>query len=98
MGMTVLLLGRKGIVLDDVRRELSVQDVTLLGGTSLDDVRTAFAERSVDVASWARASIWRLVRHIFAVSNSTTVQMEDFDSGPSGMLPFVDGILRGLRT
>lgn len=102
MGMTVLLLGRKGIVLDDVRRELSVQDVTLLGGTSLDDVRTAFAERSVDVVIMGAGidleTRLEIVRRIFAVSNSTTVHMKDFDSGPSGMLPFVDGILRGLRT
>ena len=102
MGKTVLLLGRKGIVLDDVRRELSSQDVTLLGGTSLDDVRTAFAGRSVDVVIMGAGidleTRLEVVRHIFTVSNSTTVHMKDFDSGPSGMLPFVDGILRGWRT
>ncbi len=37
-----------------------------------------------------------IVKHMFIVDNSTTVHMKDFGSGPSGMVPFVDGILKEL--
>ena len=36
------------------------------------------------------------LRHIFETSNATTVHRKDWDSGPAGMLPFVNGILAGL--
>ncbi len=75
-------------MLDDVLRELSVQDVTLLGGTSLDDARTACADRSADVVIMGAGidleARLETVRHIFTVSNSTTMHMKDFDSGPQG--------------
>jgi hypothetical protein len=38
MAKNVLLLGRKGIVLDDVAKHLDVRDVNLHSGTGLEDV------------------------------------------------------------
>lgn len=37
-----------------------------------------------------------IVKYIFTVSTSTTVHMKDRNSGPQGMLPFVNGVLEGL--
>jgi hypothetical protein len=100
MGKTVLLLGRKGMVVDDAREKLSVADVEVLAGTSLDDVRTAFDGKRVDMvimgAGIDLAVRLEIVKHIFTVSDATTVHMKDFESGPAGMLPFVNGILKGL--
>lgn len=100
MGKGVLLLGRKGIVLDDVRSELVIDDVRLFSGTSLGDVRDVFNNESVDIVIMG-AGIplevrLQIVEHVFTVSKSTTVHMKDWNSGPQGMLPFVNGILQGL--
>jgi len=98
MNKNVLLVGRKRIVLDDVRKGLAVQDVTLFSGTTLDDVRKVLDEHSIDMVIMG-AGIdleirLQIVRHIFEASNSTTVHMKDSDSGPQGFLPFVNGVLK----
>lgn len=99
MATTVLLLGRRAIVLDDVRDQLELQDVRLFGGTSLDDVRDIFAKESIDVvvmgAGLPLETRVEIVGHVFSVSKSTTVHMKDWNSGPQGMLSFVNGVLRG---
>ncbi len=43
MTANVLLLGRTGIVLDDVQSALEVADVALFAGTSLDEVTAVMA-------------------------------------------------------
>lgn len=43
MTANVLLLGRTGIVLDDVQSALEVTDVALFAGTSLDEVTAVMA-------------------------------------------------------
>lgn len=100
MAKTVLLLGRKGIVLDDVRDRLDRKDVEFFGGTSAGDVHNLFATKSIDHvimgAGLPLETRLEIVKHVFTVSKSTTVHMKDGDSGPQGMLPFVNGILNGL--
>ena len=95
-----MLLGRKGIILDDVRAALPTGDVTLLAGTGLDDVKAAFAGHRIDTVIMGAGidldTRLAIIRHIFEASNGTTVHMKDWDSGPQGMLPFVDSVLRGM--
>jgi hypothetical protein len=38
-----------------------------------------------------------IIRYIFETSQSTTVHMKDWESGPKGMLPFVNSILNELK-
>jgi len=96
----VLLLGRTGIVLDEVRPHIDANDVNLYTGTNLDDVRRIFETQPIDIvimgAGIDLGARLEIVEHIFTVSNSTTVHMKDWDSGPAGMLPFVNAILNGL--
>ncbi len=40
MSKNVLLLGRDGIVVENVLKHLEVKDVALFGGTNVDDVRS----------------------------------------------------------
>lgn len=74
-----------------MRQKLFVQAVTLLGGTSLKDVQTPFAQGSIGIVTMGAGidleTRLEIVRHIFIVSNSTTVHVKDFGSGPLGMLP-----------
>ncbi len=102
MTMTVLLLGRTGVVVDDTRRQLDLgSDVRLLAGTGVDDVRAAFAEADVDhVIVGAGIDLETrlgIVREIFRLSGTTTVHLKDRASGPEGFLPFARAVLRGLR-
>jgi DNA-binding response OmpR family regulator len=97
MNRNVLLVGRKAIVLDDVREGLAVQDVTLFSATTLDDVRKVLDEHAIDMVIMGAGidldTRLQIVRHIFEASSSTTVHLKDRDSGPQGFLPFVKGLL-----
>ena len=101
MRKTVLLLGRTGVVVDDVQRQLDVTEVELIGGTGIDDVRAAFGRTSVDhVVMGAGIDLdtrLEIVREIFESSEKTTVHLKDSVSGREGFLPFVGALLRGLR-
>jgi hypothetical protein len=96
----VLLLGRTGIVLDDVEEQLEVSDLELFAGTSLSDVREVFKANQIDTvimgAGLDLALRLEIIEEIFDASQTTTVHMKDFASGPGGMLPFVNGVLKGL--
>jgi DNA-binding NtrC family response regulator len=99
---TILLVGRTRSVLDDVRNSLAADNIAVLSSTSLDDVKAAFAEHTPDVvvigAGMDLESRLAIVRHVFEVSTRTTVHMKDQDSGPEGMGPFVNRVLRGFLT
>lgn len=99
MNKDVLLVGRRGIVLDEVRKEITAQDVTLFDATTLEDVRNVLAEHPIDTvimgAGLDLEMRLQIVRHVFEASDSTTVHMKDRDSGPEGFLPFVKEVLEG---
>ncbi|PHQ60738.1 MAG: hypothetical protein COC08_06955 [Maribacter sp.] len=97
---TILLLGRTGIDVQNVKESISVKNVNLLSGTSFNEVETAFEDNNIDIVIMG-AGIdldirTAIVQHIFTTSKSTSVHMKDWDSGPQGMVPFIDGVLRGL--
>lgn len=100
MTMNVLLLGRRQAVIDDVKRRLNLTDVELIGGTDLDDVRSAFARASIDhVIIGAGIDLetrLQIVHEVFLSSDSTTVHMKDRATGSQGFLPFVRSVVRGL--
>ena len=100
MTKRVLLLGRLGVVVEDVQQQLRMPDVQLFAGTGLDEVRSAFAQADIDhVIMGAGLDLevrLEIVREIFLASDATTVHMKDFASGPDGFLPFVRSVLTGL--
>lgn len=95
-----LLLGRKGIIVDDVKNNIDVTDINLFGGTSLQDVKDNFDQQSIDIVIMGAGldinDRLEIIKYIFESSKSTTVHMKDWDSGPAGMLPFVNGVINGL--
>ena len=100
MTTTVLLVGRTTAVIDDVKHALDIPDTRLLGGTGIDDIRSAFAETSIDhVIMGAGIDLdtrIQIVREIFRSSDTTTVHMKDHASGPEGFLPFARSVLEGM--
>jgi len=63
-------------------------------------VRSAFAQADIDHviigAGLDLETRLEIVREIFLTSDTTTVHMKDFASGPDGFLPFVRSVLTGL--
>ncbi len=100
MTRSVLLLGRLGVVVEDVQQQLRMPDVQLFVATGLDEVRSALAQADIDhVIMGAGLNLetrLEIVREIFLASDKTTVHMKDFASGPDGFLPFVRSVLTGL--
>jgi len=97
----VLLLGLRRVVIDDVKRQLDRPGVQLVGGTGVDDVRSAFTHTRIDhVIMGAGLDLdtrLQIIREIFQTSDTTTVHMKDRVSGPDGFLPFIRSVLHGLE-
>jgi hypothetical protein len=100
--LTVLLLGLRGVVVDDARAQLQLPDVDLYGGGSIEDMRAIFAQTKIDHVIMGGGLDLEIrlaiVREVFQLSDSTTVHMKDIETGPQGFFPFVRGVLQGLRT
>src|SRR5215217_1270250 len=96
----ILLLGRRGAVVEEVRRELAIPGVELFGGTGIEDLRSAFAGAEIDhVIIGAGIDLearLELVAEVFRLSDTTTVHMKDRATGLEGFLPFVRALLSGL--
>jgi len=99
--VNVLLLGLKGIVVEDAERQLDLSGIKLFTGTGLDDLRAAFAEAEIDhVVMGAGIDLetrLALVREVFQLSEKTTVHLKDRASGPTAFLAFARSVLSGLR-
>lgn len=98
---TILLLGRKNIVLADAKSKLSIPSLNILGGTGIEDVRAAFANESKPAHVFMGAGLdietrLEIVREVFKLSDTTSVHLKEATSGPQGFLPFVKGVLEGL--
>ena len=98
--MRVVLLGRKPEIMMQLVAELKQATVEFAAGTSLNDRKVAFSEE-VPSAVIMGAGLPLEVRldvsrFVFEHSETTTVHMKDWSSGPSGMLPFVTGVVQGL--
>jgi len=101
MTQRILLLGRKGIVVNDAKSQINMPSLEILGGTSIDDVRTALENGGKLDHVFMGAGIdldlrLDIVREVFKFSDTTTVHLKDSASGPQGFLPFVKAVLEGL--
>jgi hypothetical protein len=84
----VLLLGLKGVVVDDVKDQVHVADIQLFGGTGIDDVRTTFERTSIDSVIMGGGidleTRLEIVREIFQLSNTTSVPVGAAEAGARG--------------
>ena len=78
----------------------SLANATFIGGAGIDDVRSAFAQQTIDhVILGAGIDIEKrleIIREVFLLSATTTVHMKDQASGPRGFLPFVRALVVAL--
>ncbi|WP_330185125.1 hypothetical protein OHB26_16975 [Nocardia sp. NBC_01503] len=101
MATTVLILGLKATVVDDVRERLDIPDIEIRSGLGLEDMKAVFAETKVDHVLMGAGLELELrlgiVRAVFEMSDTTTVHMKDKGSGSEGFGPFVQAVLTGLH-
>ncbi|MFJ9743723.1 hypothetical protein [Streptomyces sp. NPDC101166] len=102
MTTTVLLLGLKSAVVDEVRERVGLPEVDIHAGTGPADLRDMLARTPIDhVIMGAGLDLedrLSIVRAVFESSDRTTVHMKDFASGPQGFAPFVRAVLTGLHS
>ncbi|MFT4661471.1 MAG: hypothetical protein ACI8XB_001748 [Patiriisocius sp.] len=95
-----LLLGRKETIVESVKEGIENREIKLFGGTSLQDVKDMLIQNEIDIVIMGAgidiAVRLDIIRYIYETSNSTSVHMKDWDSGPAGMLPFVNAALNGV--
>lgn len=96
-----LLLGRKNINVDQVMKAIQLEGINLFSATNLQEAKEVFGDHQIDIvimgAGIDLAHRLEIINFIFTTSNATTVHMKDWDSGPAGMVPFVNGVLKGLN-
>jgi hypothetical protein len=103
MSMTkrVLLLGVIAAIVEDVQQQLQMPEIKFIGGTSVDDVRSAFAQGDINhviIGGGLGLEVrLKMVQQVFQASDLASVHMKDQMSGPEGFLPFVRSVLIGLN-
>ena len=99
----ILLIGRLGINIPNLQTGIENKNINLFSGTNLEEVKDAFNQNDNQIDSVIMGAGIDLnvrldiIRYIFETSQSTTVHMKDWESGPKGMLPFVNSILNELK-
>jgi hypothetical protein len=97
----VLLVGK---LLKNVpaANELAVKDAEYFAASSLAEVQQVFLQNdnAIDIvimgAGIELESRLEIVRWVFNASNSTSVHMKDWITGPDGFVPFINNLLTGL--
>jgi hypothetical protein len=102
MTKTILLLGRKNIIVSDAQSQLHDLDLQIYTGTNIDDVRSIFSQAPGIDHVFMGAGIeletrLEIVREGFTLSANITVHLKDASSGPQGFLPFVKAVLGELK-
>lgn len=98
----ILLLGRLEINIPNLKTGIAKKNVQLFSGTNLEEVKTVFSQNDnqIDIVIMGAGIDMKfrlkIIEFIFEVSKGTTVHMKDWNSGPAGMLPFVNGVLNSF--
>ena len=98
--MLVILMGRKPEIMMQLIAGLKQTAVKFATATSIEDLKVAFGEELPSAvimgAGLPLETRLDIIKFIFEHSETTTVDMKDWSSGSSGMLPFVTTIVEGL--
>lgn len=97
----ILLVGKS---LTDVPPldQLIIIDVHYFAAPTLAAVQQAFEKNNnaIDIVIMGAGidleKRLEIVRYIFNVSNTTSVHMKDWETGPEGFVPFINRVLSGM--
>ena len=95
----ILLVGKQ---LTEVPSGLSMKDVQYFAAPDLKTAQKVFEENNnaIDIvimgAGIELGKRLEVARYVFNTSNTTTVHMKDWETGPQGFVPFINSVLSGL--
>jgi hypothetical protein len=101
MTKSVLLLGVKRGLIDEMTEQIGMRDFKLFDGTGIDDARSVLAKEHIDHVIIGGGidleTRLEVIRELFRSSDRTTVHLKDQISGPEGFVPFAHSVLSGLK-
>jgi len=95
----ILLIGKQ---LTSVPPQLIIENVEYFAAPDLKTVQQIFEtdNNSIDIvimgAGIELEKRLDVVRYVFSTSNTTSVHMKDWETGPEGFVPFINKVLSGL--
>lgn len=98
---TILLVGRL-LTKIPTAEEVPIKNIQLFVASTLDEARSVFEKNNhqIDIvimgAGIELEKRLEIVRYVFNTSNTTSVHMKDWESGPEGFIPFINKVLNGL--
>jgi hypothetical protein len=81
---------------------LTIKNAQYFAAASITAVRQVFEKNNnaIDIvimgAGIELEKRLEIVRYVFNTSNTTTVHMKDWETGPEGFVPFINKVLSGL--
>jgi len=97
----VLLVGKQLTTVPPLD-QLNIKDVQYFAATDLKTTQQVFKENdnAIDIvimgAGIELEKRLEIVRHVFNTSNTTSVHIKDWETGPQGFVPFINRVLSGL--
>lgn len=95
----ILLVGKQ---LTGIPPQLNIKDVQYFAAPDLKTVQEIFEKNNnaIDIvimgAGIELEKRLEVVRYVFNTSNTTSVHMKDWETGPQGFVPFINRVLSGL--
>lgn len=93
----ILLVGKQ---LTGVPPQLTIKDVQFFAAPDLKTAQQVFDNNAIAIvimgAGIELEKRLEIVRYVFTTSNRTTVHMKDWETGPEGFVPFINGVLSGF--
>jgi len=80
--------------------QLTTKDVQYFAAPDLKTAQQIFEKNNIDIvimgAGIELEKRLEVVRYVFTTSNTTTVHMKDWETGPEGFVPFINKVLSAL--
>jgi len=95
----ILLIGKQ---LTEVPPDLNIKDAQYFAAPDLNTSQQVFEKNNntIDIvimgAGIELEKRLEIVRYVFTASNTTSVHMKDWETGPQGFVPFINNVLSGL--
>ena len=97
----ILLVGKQLTSVPPLN-QLNIKDVQYFAAPNLKTAQQVFEKNNnaIDIvimgAGIELEKRLEVVRYVFNSSNTTTVHMKDWETGPEGFVPFINRVLAGL--
>ena len=95
----ILLIGKQ---LTGIPPQLAIKNAEYFAAPDLNTVQQVFEKNNNAIsivimgAGIELEKRLEIVKYVFTNSNTTTVHMKDWETGPEGFVPFINRVLSGL--